>query len=73
MNRHAGSAAPIAGWRARLGSACAVLRRVIGVPDYDTYVAHMRAAHPGAPLLTLDEFARERMQDRYNRPGNRCC
>ena len=64
---------PTAGWRARLDSACAVLRRVIGVPDYDTYVAHMQAAHPERRMLTRDEFARERMADRYSRPGNRCC
>ena len=62
-----------AAWRNRVNAAGAVLRRVIGVPDYETYVAHMRDAHPGAPLLSPDEFARERQVDRYSRPGARCC
>ena len=64
---------PVGAWRARFDGACAVLRRVIGAPDYETYAAHMREAHPGAPLLSADEFARERQADRYSRPGARCC
>jgi uncharacterized short protein YbdD (DUF466 family) len=50
-----------------------VLRTVIGVPDYDRYVRHMRARHPECVLLTPSEFARERLEARYSRPGSRCC
>lgn len=53
--------------------ALAVLRRIIGVPDYDAYLAHMRADHPAGIVLTRDEFTHERMRDKYNRPGQRCC
>jgi uncharacterized short protein YbdD (DUF466 family) len=51
----------------------AVLLRVLGVPDYECYVAHMRAAHPQTVPLTAEQFARERMELRYSRPGSRCC
>ena len=51
----------------------AVLRRIIGVPDYDVYVAHMRAQHPECDVLSRDDFLRERMADKYSRPGTRCC
>ena len=51
----------------------AVVRRIIGVPDYDTYVAHMSARHPDAVPLTPREFEITRMNDRYSRPGSRCC
>jgi len=51
----------------------AIVRRIIGVPDYDTYVAHMSAHHPDAVPLTAKEFEITRMNDRYSRPGSRCC
>ena len=56
-----------------LARALAVLRRIIGVPDYDLYVAHMRTHHPGCDLLSREAFIRERMADKYSRPGSRCC
>ena len=50
---------------------------MIGVPDYDTYVAHMRHAHPDRPLMSYAEFFRERQSARYGegakRGGFRCC
>ena len=54
-------------------AAAAVVRRVIGVPDYDRYVAHMRRHHAGERLLSREEFVRERLAARYERPGARCC
>jgi uncharacterized short protein YbdD (DUF466 family) len=53
--------------------AACIVRRVIGVPDYDRYVAHVRAHHPDATPLTHEEFVRQRLVDRYSRPGSRCC
>lgn len=50
-----------------------VLRTVIGVPDYERYVRHMRARHPGCELLTAAEFGRMRLESRYSKPGSRCC
>jgi uncharacterized short protein YbdD (DUF466 family) len=59
--------------RARVERAACVVRRVIGVPDYDAYVAHVRAHHPDTEPLPREEFVRQRLLDRYSRPGNRCC
>jgi len=59
--------------RAKIDRAACVLRRVIGVPDYDTYVAHVSAHHPGAVPMSRDEFTRQRLVDKYSRPGSRCC
>ncbi len=57
----------------RLDRAANVVRRVIGVPDYDRYVAHLRTHHPGTQPLSRDEFTRQRLADRYSKPGARCC
>jgi uncharacterized short protein YbdD (DUF466 family) len=50
-----------------------VVRRVIGAPDYDRYLAHVGACHPGTAPMTREEFERSRLEDRYSRPGQRCC
>jgi len=47
-------------------------RLMIGVPDYDTYVAHRRANHPDEPIMTYVEFFRERQQARYAVGKGRC-
>jgi uncharacterized short protein YbdD (DUF466 family) len=50
------------------------LRLMVGVPNYDTYVAHMQATHPDQTPMTYEEFFRERQQARYGGGGNgRCC
>ena len=40
-------------------------RMLVGVPDYDTYVQHMKDNHPDKPVMTYKEFFRERQQARY--------
>ena len=40
-------------------------RLMIGVPDYETYVAHRQTNHPGQPIMTYVEFFRERQEARY--------
>jgi len=40
-------------------------RLMVGVPDYPTYVAHRRANHPNLPVMTYEEFFRERQEARY--------
>jgi uncharacterized short protein YbdD (DUF466 family) len=47
-----------------------------GVPDYATYVAHRRQCHPDEPIMSEDEFFRERQRARYadgSGRGMRCC
>jgi len=50
-----------------------VVRRVIGAPDYERYLAHACTAHPGTEPLTRAEFAREALARRYGRGASRCC
>ena len=57
----------------RLGRITALVRRIIGAPDYDTYVRHVAACHPGQPPLTEREFEEERLTAKYSKPGQRCC
>jgi len=51
----------------------AVIRRIIGVPDYEVYLAHVAECHPGTRPLTKEEFAKDRLEAKYSRPGQRCC
>jgi uncharacterized short protein YbdD (DUF466 family) len=51
-------------------------RLMVGIPDYDTYVAHRRAHHPGEAVMSYTEFFRERQKARYGCEGGRirgCC
>ena len=50
-----------------------VVRRIIGVPDYENYVAHITHKHPGEVILSREQFDLERQRARYERPGARCC
>jgi uncharacterized short protein YbdD (DUF466 family) len=40
-------------------------RLMIGIPDYETYVEHRRAFHPHDPVMSYEEFFRERQDARY--------
>lgn len=51
----------------------AVIRRIVGVPDYDAYVRHVRAHHPDATPLDANAFLKKCWEDKYTKPGNRCC
>ena len=51
-------------------------RLMVGIPDYETYVAHRKTAHPGEPIMSLEEFVAERQASRYGgKDGkiSRCC
>lgn len=50
-----------------------IARQIIGIPDYGTYVAHLRAYHPDRPIPTYAEFFNERLEARYKGGGGRCC
>lgn len=60
-------------WRTWLDRVSSHVRRVIGAPDYDGYLRHHLAHHSGAPPLSREEFVRARFENRYDRPGARCC
>ena len=61
------------GFQERLAHAAWIVRRVIGAPDYEAYLRHRRRYHPGEPVLTQDEFVKDRMAARYAGLGGRCC
>lgn len=42
---------------------------MIGMPDYDNYVEHMRVNHPDQTPMTYEEFFRERQDARYGGKG----
>jgi uncharacterized short protein YbdD (DUF466 family) len=46
---------------------------MLGVPDYEAYVAHLKAAHPDQIPPDRDAFIAARQQARYARGGLRCC
>lgn len=56
---------------------CDGARMMVGVPNYDAYVAHARATHPDRPVMTYEEFFRNRLDARYGggpgKGGFRCC
>ena len=56
-----------------LSTTASAVRAVLGVPDYKRYLTHMRTAHPGDRIMSETEFNHTRMNERYNRPGSRCC
>jgi uncharacterized short protein YbdD (DUF466 family) len=56
-------------WRKAVQTA----RLAIGVPDYDNYLAHMRAHHPTARAMSYAEFFNERQQKRYGSGRTGCC
>jgi uncharacterized short protein YbdD (DUF466 family) len=58
---------------ARIAAIARSLRAMLGVPDYERYVEHCRAHHPGSAPMTRDEFAIDLLEQKYIRPGGRCC
>jgi uncharacterized short protein YbdD (DUF466 family) len=50
-----------------------IVHRIVGAPDYDVYIAHMRAHHPAETPLPKKQFFQQRLAERYERPGSRCC
>lgn len=49
----------LSGWVVRAA------RLMVGIPDYDTYVEHCRNNHPDKPIMTYEEFFRDRQDARY--------
>jgi uncharacterized short protein YbdD (DUF466 family) len=49
-------------------------RLMVGLPDYEVYLRHREETHPGEPVMSYEEFFRERQQARYE-AGKRggCC
>ncbi len=48
-------------------------RLIVGVPDYDLYLAHMRRTHPDTAAMSREAFFANRLEARYARGASRCC
>ena len=59
--------------RDRVEQVAKVVRRIIGVPDYDRYVDHVHTHDPEATPMCRTDFEKQRVLDKYSRPGGRCC
>jgi uncharacterized short protein YbdD (DUF466 family) len=51
----------------------AIVRRIIGAPDYAAYLRHVAEHHPECEPLSEAAFLDEQLTARYSTPGSRCC
>jgi uncharacterized short protein YbdD (DUF466 family) len=51
----------------------AIIRRIIGAPDYSAYLQDQTVHHPECKPLSEAEFLDEQLTARYSTPGSRCC
>ena len=58
---------------ARFSKLVAGFKRVVGMPDYAAYVAHLRAVHPDAPVPSEREYFDAYLKGRYESGPTRCC
>lgn len=49
------------------------VKRIIGAPDYEVYLARHRQVHPEVPPMSEKEFFRFAMDRRYSNASPRCC
>jgi uncharacterized short protein YbdD (DUF466 family) len=50
-----------------------VCRQLFGIPDYERYLTHAAAHHPGAPVLSRRDFCAQAIERMYGKNGPRCC
>ena len=50
-----------------------ICRQLFGIPDYERYLAHAAARHPGAPVLSRRDFCAQAIERKYGKSGPRCC
>ncbi|MBB3983358.1 uncharacterized short protein YbdD (DUF466 family) [Sphingobium fontiphilum] len=49
-------------------------RMMVGMPDYDAYLRHMRDHHPEQEPMDRVQFFRDRQESRYGgKNGGKCC
>ena len=58
---------------ARVERLLRVVRRISGMPDYASYVEHLRRCHPERAVPTAREFYEEYLRTRYENGPTRCC
>ena len=61
------------GVRGALRGLLGVVRQIVGAPDYQRYLDHHAASHPGTPPLTPREHYAEFVTRRFGGGATRCC
>jgi len=59
--------------RDRLDGVRRAYLQVIGIPDYESYLAHMAEKHPTEKVLSRQEFCARAIDRKYGKNGPRCC
>jgi uncharacterized short protein YbdD (DUF466 family) len=63
--------------RSRLIETAGQVRRaylqIFGIPDYERYLAHVAAHHPGEAPLDRRDFSARAIERKYSRSGPKCC
>jgi len=57
------------GW----GRVRGAILRLLGMPDYEAYVAHLRTRHPERQVPSEREFFEQYLRYRYESGATRCC
>ena len=57
----------------RLREVRQVCRQIFGIPDYERYLAHAAARHPGKPVLSRSAYCAKVIEHKYGKGGQRCC
>jgi uncharacterized short protein YbdD (DUF466 family) len=55
---------------------CDGARLMVGIPNYEAYLAHMGKTHPDQAPMDYDQFFRNRQSARFGEAGTggfRCC
>jgi uncharacterized short protein YbdD (DUF466 family) len=48
-------------------------RRIVGMPDYQTYIAHLQQKHPECAVPSEQEYFDQYVTARYSGGPTRCC
>ncbi|HEU5153572.1 MAG TPA: YbdD/YjiX family protein [Gemmatimonadales bacterium] len=49
------------------------VRRILGMPDYEEYLRHLKRCHASDPVPSEREFFESYLRSRYGRSPSRCC
>lgn len=49
------------------------LRRILGMPDYEEYLRHLKRCDASEPVPSEREFFESYLRARYGRTPSRCC
>jgi uncharacterized short protein YbdD (DUF466 family) len=69
MREHQGGQAG----RRKVAPWVAAIRRILGMPDYASFVEHMKRRHPNCTVPTEGEYFDQYVTARYSGGPTRCC